>query len=110
MRVTQESWRSRAQAKVADMKSRIPDEWTLKPADLEMAKKQRKLSGPFFESFLDDHDLDIIHNDTVQLFKKIRAQQYTAMEVTQVYCKAAAVAQQVVSKAEQTQCHSSIRS
>ena len=93
----QDSWRTKAEAKVANIKSRIPDNWILKQDDRDMAKKQRKLNGPFFESFFDHSDLDILRNDSVQLVDKIKAQQYTALEVTQTYCKAAAIAQQVVS-------------
>ena len=102
MQILQDSWRAKAKAKVADMKSKIPDDWTLKQADLEMAKKQRKLNGVFFENFLSGSDLDIIRNDSVQLVDKIKAKRHTAVEVTQAYCKAAAIAQQIVSKAEQT--------
>lgn len=106
MQTFQDSWRVKAEAKVADMKSKIPDDWTLEQADLDMAKKQRKLNGLFFESFLDGNDLNIIRNDSVQLVDKIRDQHYTAVEVTQAYCKAAAIAQQIVSKAQQTLPHS----
>ena len=106
MQIFHDSWRAKAEAKVASIKSKIPDGWVLKESDLEMAKKQRKLNGRFFESFLDDSDLDILHNDSVQLVDKIKAQHYTAVEVTQAYCKAAAIAQQLVSKAEHNLTHS----
>lgn len=76
------------------MRSRIPRDWTLEQADLEMAKKQRKLSGRFFEKFLSDTDLDILSNDSVQLMDKVKGRHYTAVQVTQTYCKAAAIAQQ----------------
>ncbi|KAL6720353.1 hypothetical protein ACLMJK_002274 [Lecanora helva] len=95
MQVQQESWQARAKAKVASITSMIPTEWRLKEADLESAKQQRKLCGPFFEKFLDESDLDIIRNDSVQLVDKIKSRQYTAVAVTQTYCKAAAVAQQI---------------
>ena len=97
MQIVQDSWRTKAEAKIASIKSRIPDSWSLKQDDLDRAKKQRKLNGQFFESFLDPSDLDILRNDSVQLVDKIKAQHYTALEVTQTYCKAAAIAQQVVS-------------
>ena len=92
-----ESWQVRAKAKVAAIKSMIPNEWLLEQADLDAAKKQRKLCGEFFDKFLDDKDLGIIHNDSVQLVDKIKNRQYTAVAVTRAYCRAAAIAQQIVS-------------
>ena len=97
MQILQDSWRTEAEAKVASIKSKIPDGWVLKQDDLDMAKKQRKLNGRFFENFLNRSDIDILHNDSVQLVDKIRARHYTALEVTRAYCKAAAIAHQVVS-------------
>ncbi len=105
MLVFQDSWRAKAEAKVADITSKIPDDWRLKQGDRDMAKKQRKLNGQFFESFLDDSDLNILRNDSVQLVDKIKSQHYTAVEVTKAYCKAAAVAQQVVSIADHILTH-----
>ncbi|KAK4695723.1 hypothetical protein P7C71_g2079, partial [Lecanoromycetidae sp. Uapishka_2] len=95
MQIFQQPWQAKAEAKMADVRSKIPGEWTLEQADLELAKKQRKLTGGFFERFLSDADLDIIHNNSVQLVEKIKCQRYTSVEVTQAYCKAAAVAQQI---------------
>lgn len=83
---------------MAEVRSRIPGNWTLEQEDLEMAKKQRKLSGGFFEKFLNDSDLGIISNDSMQLVAKVKSKHYTAVEVTQTYCKAAAIAQQIVSE------------
>ena len=97
MPIFQESWQAKAKAKVADMESKIPTEWILKRTDLEDAKQQRKLTGSFIEKFLNDSEVDIIRNDSVQLVEKIRSQHYTAVEVAQAYCKTAAVAQQIVS-------------
>ena len=97
MQVFQQSWQAKAQAKVTDMKSKIPKEWTLGRADLEDAKQQRKLTGPFIEKFLDDSEVEIIRYDSVQLVEKIKSQRYTAVEVAQAYCKTAAIAQQIVS-------------
>jgi hypothetical protein len=49
----QQTWHEKAKAKRAKTKSKIPEEWTLNKDDLAAAKKQRQLSGPFIESFLD---------------------------------------------------------
>ena len=60
MQIFQESWEVRAKAKVAEIHSRVPKEWTLDQLDHEKAKNQRHLTGPFIESFLDDREVDII--------------------------------------------------
>ena len=96
MQIFQESWQARAEAKAAEIRSRIPKEWTLDQVDLEKAKNQRDLVGPFIESFLNDREVDIIRNDSLQLVEKIKSQRHTAVEVVQAYCRTAAIAQQIV--------------
>lgn len=97
MQPIQESWQARAKAKFAEIHSRIPEKWKLDPVDLEKARNQRDLTGPFIESFLNDHEVDIIRNGSLQLVEKIKSQRHTAVEVVQAYCKTAAIAQQIVS-------------
>lgn len=92
-------WQVIAKAKVADIHSRIPDEWRLSDLDLEKAKKQRTLTGPYIQQYLTDNEKGIIGNDSVQLVEKIKNCQYTAVDVARAYCKTAAVAQQIVSHA-----------
>ena len=91
-----ESWQARAKVKVAEIYSRIPIEWRLDQVDLEKARNQRNLTGPFIESFLNYREVDIIRNDSLQLVKKIKSKRHTAVEVVQTYCKTAAIAQQIV--------------
>ncbi|KAL2055289.1 hypothetical protein ABVK25_004627 [Lepraria finkii] len=93
MQIFQESWQAKAKAKVTNMESKIPKEWTLEKADLDEAKKQRNITGPFIERFLGDSEVDIIRNNSVQLVEKIKSQRYTAVEVAQAYCQ-----QQLLSK------------
>ena len=97
MQTFQDSWQARAKAKVAEIHSRIPKEWTLDQVDLENARNQRDLTGPFIENFLSEREVDIIRNDSVQLVQKIKSQRHTAVEAVQAYCKTAAIAQQLVS-------------
>lgn len=99
MQIFQESWQAKAKAKVTNMESKIPKEWTLEKADLDEAKKQRNITGQFIERFLGASEVDIIRNNSVQLVEKIKSQHYTAVAVAQAYCHTAAVAQQIVSKA-----------
>lgn len=94
---TRLSWQDRAKLKVIDLESRIPKEWVLSRHHIESAKKQRDLTGPFTEQFLDEHETNIIRNDSVGLVEKIRYRHYSAVEVTKAYCKTAAIAQQIVS-------------
>ncbi|KAH0559168.1 hypothetical protein GP486_004292 [Trichoglossum hirsutum] len=85
-----------AQAKVADTMSKIPQEWVLDQADLEDAKKQRRLSGPFIEKFLDKGELEVIRDDSMSLVEKVKSSQYTALQVARAYCKTAAIAHQII--------------
>ncbi len=80
-------WQVIARAKVADMHSRTPDEWRLSNLDLENAKKQRTLTGPYIERYLTDDEKGIIGNDSVQLVEKIKSRQYTAVDVVRAYCR-----------------------
>jgi amidase len=91
----QQTWQKKAEAKVAETKSKIPDEWTLQKHDLEAVKRQRQLSGPFIERFLNDGELEITGNDSVPLLSKIKSGQYTALQVTTAFCKRAAIAHQI---------------
>ncbi|KAL8987984.1 MAG: hypothetical protein Q9177_002875 [Variospora cf. flavescens] len=95
MRISHASWQATARAKVADIHSRIPQEWLLTDTDLEKARKQRTLTGPFIEQYLDDCEKKIIGQDSVRLVAKIKSQEYTAVTVTRAYCKTAAIAQQI---------------
>jgi amidase len=99
MQIFQESWQARAKAKVASIESKIHKGWRLEKAELDEAKKQRSLTGPFIERFLGNKEVEIIRNDSVQLVEKIKFQHYTAVEVAKAYCHTAAIAQQIVSKA-----------
>ncbi|KAL8786464.1 MAG: hypothetical protein Q9213_002780 [Squamulea squamosa] len=95
MRLPKHSWQVIARAKVADLESRIPKEWVLSQAELDRAKQQRDLTGSYIEQYLNDHEVDIIRNGSLDLVEKIKSKQYTAVEVTHAFCKITAVAQQI---------------
>jgi amidase len=97
MRIPQEPWQTKAEKKVAATKSKIPPKWILSHTDLKRAKERRQLSGPFIESFLDQGELEIIKLDSVPLVEQISIGRYTALQVTQAFCKTAAIAHQIVS-------------
>ncbi|KAL8940141.1 MAG: hypothetical protein Q9211_002415 [Gyalolechia sp. 1 TL-2023] len=96
MRIAPSSWQAAARAKVADLHSRIPKEWVLTDPDLENAKNQRALAGPFMEQYLNDDEKDVVGHDSVRLVEKIKCREYTAVDVARAYCKTAAIAQQIV--------------
>ncbi|OAQ96063.1 hypothetical protein LLEC1_03506 [Akanthomyces lecanii] len=89
------SWRDRAAAKVADTASKIPPPWRLKPEDLQRAKEQRNLTGPFIESFLSQHEVEIVTLDSCALVEKLANRALSSLEVSKAYCKTAAIAHQI---------------
>ncbi|KAI4112739.1 MAG: hypothetical protein LQ345_006155, partial [Seirophora villosa] len=95
MQILPASWQAAARSKRLDIHSRIPKKWLLSDFDLEKAERQRNLTGTFIESFLDDDEKNIIAQDSVSLTEKIKSRQYTAVAVTQAFCKTAAIAQQI---------------
>ncbi|KAK3947235.1 amidase signature domain-containing protein, partial [Pseudoneurospora amorphoporcata] len=66
-------WEARAAKKREDTLAKIPVEWRLSSADLELASKQRDLTGPFIERFLEPEVVDIVKTDSVPLVNDIRA-------------------------------------
>lgn len=93
----QPKWQAMAGAKVASTYSKIPQEWRLDAKDIERAKHERQLSGPFIEQFLTNDELAIVRTDSVPLVENLRAGKYSAVQVTRAFCKTAAVAHQIVS-------------
>lgn len=93
-------WQDRAQAKVKSTMSKIPLEWRLSKEQLDTAKATRKLTGKFFQSFLDPRELEITSTkySSVTLVERIRTKCLSALEVARAYSKAAAVAHQIVSR------------
>lgn len=92
-----ESWQAKAAAKRADTLSKIPPQWRLSQADLEKAAKQRDLTGSFAQQFLDPDEVSIISMDSLQIVDAVSKSRLSAMRVTTAFCRAAAVAHQIVS-------------
>ncbi|KAF8421819.1 amidase signature domain-containing protein [Tirmania nivea] len=88
-------WQDRAQAKVKSTMSKIPPEWRLSKEQLDTAKTTRKLTGTFFQSFLNPRELEITKYPSVILVERIRTKRFCALEVASAYSKAAAVAHQI---------------
>lgn len=96
-RVNKLHWEVRAAEKRASTLAKIPLEWRLSPAELELASKQRDLTGPFMEKFLEPNEISIVNMDSVPIVDAIRSGKLSAVEVTTAFCKTAAVAHQIVS-------------
>ncbi|KAK5629065.1 hypothetical protein RRF57_004780 [Xylaria bambusicola] len=95
MRVLPPSWMTRAADKRADTLNKIRPEWRLSSQDLARAEKQRDLTGPFIQQFLDTDEISIIAMDSIQLVDDIREAKLTAVQVTGAFCKTAAIAHQI---------------
>ena len=89
-------WKERCAKKKAEVDARIPRTWLLEPSIVRQAKSARKISGPFIESLLDEWVRDITRMSSVELVDDLRAGSLTAHEVTEAFCKRAAVAHQIV--------------
>ncbi|RMZ79350.1 hypothetical protein DV737_g3444, partial [Chaetothyriales sp. CBS 132003] len=95
MRIHKASWETRAAEKRASTLCKIPPEWRLGSEALERAKKQRDLTGPFIQHYLDSDDITIISKESVEITDAIRQGTLTAVAVATAFCKAAAIAHQI---------------
>ncbi|KHN96905.1 general amidase [Metarhizium album ARSEF 1941] len=89
------SWEAKAAAKRASTIAKIPPAWRLSTADLQRAKDERNLTGPFIRGFLTDSVNTITAKDSLQLVESLRRGHLTAVEVTTAFCNTAAVAHQI---------------
>ncbi|KAK3307120.1 amidase signature domain-containing protein [Chaetomium strumarium] len=95
MRIQPAPWEVRAAAKRASTLSKIPEAWRLSPADLDRAKSQRDLTGPFIQQFLQPDEISIVSKDSVEIVNEIKEGNLSAVQVTTAFCKTAAVAHQI---------------
>lgn len=89
------SWQDRAAAKVAEIASKIPEEWRITEKDRDKARKERMLTGPFIESFLSPEENAVVLLNTEALRDRLASQSLKCSQVVQAYCKSAAIAQQI---------------
>lgn len=89
------SWQARAAAKKTDTLNKIPPKWRLSPTDLGKAQKQRDLTGPFIQQFLEKEEVSIILRDSVEIVEDIKTAKLTAVQVASAFCKTAAIAHQI---------------
>ena len=96
MQFDHDDWKAQAHAKVADTLSKIPVEWRLEQDIIKAAKSCRQLAGKFIFDLLDDETVKYISHDSKELVDLIAKKEYTSLQVTQAYCKTAAVAHQII--------------
>ncbi|KAF4633472.1 hypothetical protein G7Y89_g4647 [Cudoniella acicularis] len=88
-----ESWQSKVAKKQAEVKAAIPHEWLL-PSTI--TPTSNVLNIPRQSGILSNHELDITESyNAVQLLEKLAAGIWTSAEVTEAFCKRAAIAQQL---------------
>jgi amidase len=90
-------WEVKSAAKRSSTLAKIPKEWLLDSADLEKASRQRDLAGPFIEQYLSAEEIVMVRQDSVSIVTSLHKGEYSAVQVTRVFCKVAAIAHQIVS-------------
>ncbi|KAI0384934.1 amidase signature domain-containing protein [Hypomontagnella monticulosa] len=95
MRVESSSWQARAAAKRVDTLNKIPPDWRLSQAQIAEAKKQRDITGPFIQQYLEPNEISIITKDSVDIVEEVKEGNLSAVQVTNAFCKTAAIAHQI---------------
>jgi len=93
---TSETWQSKAAAKRAAILASIPEEWRLSPVQLKKADGVRNITGAFIQQFLNEDEVSIITLDSVPIVEAIKSGKLSAVQVARAFCKAAAIAHQIV--------------
>ncbi|KAK3371238.1 amidase signature domain-containing protein [Lasiosphaeria ovina] len=74
------SWEAQAAKKRADTLAKIRPEWRLSDRDLERAREQRDLTGPFIQSLLLPDEVSIVSMESVDIVDSIRYGKLTAVQ------------------------------
>ncbi|KAM0492707.1 hypothetical protein ACHAP8_009725 [Fusarium lateritium] len=89
------SWESRAAAKRAETLDKIHPEWRLSPKDLERARQQRDITGPFIQQFLNEDEASITSMTSAPILEALGDRKLSAVQVATAFCKRAAMAHQI---------------
>jgi len=96
-----EEWKTLVEKKRAEAAKTIPQGWWLSPSILESVNADADISVvdvPGKCGILTPKELEITETyDAVDLTAKMAAKELSAVEVTEAFCKRAAIAHQVVS-------------
>lgn len=95
-----QDWKTLVSEKRAEVAKGLPQEWRLPSSILDTISADAAISVldvPRKSGLLSEKELDITENhDAVDLIAKMAAKELSSVEVTQAFCKRAAIAHQVV--------------
>ena len=98
--MVRDDWKTLVAQKRADVAKALPQEWRLPSSILETISPSSDISVldvPARCGLLTAKELDITENhDAVDLIAKMATRELSSLEVTQAFCKRAAIAHQVV--------------
>lgn len=94
-----DAWKAKAKSKRASILAAIPREWILTPEELNQVSPPRRRDIVQYarQEFLTAEERDITEMDAVAIVNAVRSRSLTAEKVTRAFCKAAAIAHQIVS-------------
>lgn len=90
-----EDWKTRADAKRAEIDNSIPEEWRLKPP-IPSPAQQRDVTGDFVCQYLSKQEIEITETDAVGIVSKTTTGEWKAIDVAKAFCHRAALAHQLV--------------
>lgn len=96
MSIPSSNWQTRAAEKRKSLLASIRDDWKLSPEDLAKAKSQRDITGVVPEH-LKAAEVSILAKDAPDIVNHLKDGTYSALQVTTAFCKAPAIAYQIVS-------------
>ena len=86
------TWEVPARAKREAIKDAIPSKWRIP----NPAPEQTDVTGEYIRTFLTEREIEITETDAVGITEKTCSGSWTAVEVTEAFCKRAAIAHQLV--------------
>ncbi|KAI9712711.1 MAG: Acetamidase [Bogoriella megaspora] len=93
-------WKAIAKQKRDSIFASIPSEWHI--SSVPSVKEQRDVTGQFIQQYLSGREIEITETDAVDIGKKTKTGQWTAVEVTKAFCHRAALAHQLVNCLHET--------
>jgi amidase len=98
-----EKWETIAAAKRAELAGKIPLEYSIPEHLVPPASQLDVTPFPRESGWFSERELEITESNSISILSKVAARTWTAEEVTKAFCKRAAVAQQLVSNASESQ-------
>lgn len=95
-----EPWQQQAENKRRAILESIPQKWHLPPDSIPTADEQPDITGSYLHRFLERKEVEITECDATVIVQKTTSGEWSAVEVTEVFCHRAALAHQYVSFAD----------